>query len=132
MGSVDHDPHTSWPDGLPYSVGNLSGQALLDLGQQMILLLLRHPHLKPPAVHLDNPGQLGEPEHLAAGQVSDGDVAHEGDEVVLAQAGGGLAQGEVSPEHFYVLHHHHLVCRLVEHCILGGRISFCVILSQQP
>ena len=88
----DH-PDPRGGDGLPHGGGDLPGEPLLDL--------------EPPAVHLDYAGQLGEPQHLAPGQVADADLAHEGDHVVLAQG-----------EELNVLYHHHLISVLIENCIL--------------
>lgn len=63
--------------------------------------------MKPPAVDLYDPGKLAETQDLLVGQVADGHLAVEGDQVVFTHG-----------EHFDVLHHHHLVVVLVEHRIV--------------
>jgi len=91
--SFDDYSNTHGLDSFSDSDGNLFGQTLLNL--------------QPPAVDLDDPGQLGESEDLLVRQVADGDFAVEGDEVVFAHG-----------EHLDVLHHDHLVVVLVEHRVV--------------
>ena len=62
--------------------------------------------LQPPAVHLHDPRQLAQPQHLVVGQVGDVDLAEERDQVVLAQG-----------KHVNVLDDDDLVNLLVEHSV---------------
>ena len=109
--SLHDHPDPRGGDGLPHGGGHLPGEPLLNLILLLfilIVLLLVCFHLEPPAVHLHDAGELGQAQHLAPGEVAYADLAHEGDHVVLAEG-----------EELNVLHHHHLICVLIEHCILN-------------
>src|SRR4029077_5477353 len=68
----DHHSHAGGLDRIHDHPGDLLGQALLQL--------------RPPRVHVDQPGQLAYAEHPAAGDIADMAAAEERQHVVFAQA----------------------------------------------
>ena len=59
--------------------------------------------LQSSAEHLNNPSQLGEAQYFLVGEITDVNLSHEGDEMMLAER-----------EHFDVSHNDHFVVVLVK------------------
>lgn len=107
----DNYAHAVRVDGLTDGQGDLLRQSLLDLktatedfhNPKRETRRSKSGKIEKKKVWWAKPGQLGEAENFAVGQVTDGHFADEGDQVVLAHG-----------EHFDILDKDHLVVILVE------------------
>ena len=75
------------------------------------------PHLKPPRVYLDDPGELAESQDFSVWQVADADLAEERHEVMLAEG-----------EHLNILHQNELVGVFAKDGVLDG-VFDCVFIA---